>query len=115
MRRLRERIPLARARLGGKCIDCGSIKNLEFDHIDPKTKKGNVSEIANWKLERFLAEVDKCVLRCAPCHQNRHRNEAQGHGEGRWGKRNCKCEKCIIIRRKYYREYMRNYRRVFGR
>lgn len=61
--------------LGGKCIDCGfdaHLAALDFDHVDPKTKKANIGELLNnpelpfWKI---LEEADKCVLRCANCHR----------------------------------------------
>lgn len=30
--------------LGGKCVLCGSVENLQFDHIDRSTKKYELSK-----------------------------------------------------------------------
>lgn len=64
-----ERLAMARERLGGKCVRCGSVDDLQFDHIVPGSKTRKVSEATNWSLERFLAEVDKCQLLCNLCHR----------------------------------------------
>ena len=34
-----ERRKILIERLGGKCVKCGTTENLQFDHIDPNTKK----------------------------------------------------------------------------
>jgi hypothetical protein len=89
-KRRRERLALARERLGGRCVRCGATESLQFDHIDGSTKVANISEIANWKPERFLEEVDKCQLLCGPggCHQDKTTEELDdtvcSSGEGRW-------------------------------
>lgn len=36
--RQRRRVQLIEL-LGGKCVRCGSTNDLEFDHIDPETKR----------------------------------------------------------------------------
>jgi hypothetical protein len=59
-----ERLALATARLGGKCVRCGATESLDFDHIVASTKNRKISEATNWSMERFLAEVDKCQLLC---------------------------------------------------
>ena len=51
------------------CIDCGYKENplaLEFDHVNG-LKTRCVSQYNNWDLA--LAEVSKCVVRCANCHR----------------------------------------------
>jgi hypothetical protein len=60
--------------LGHPCVDCGQTNPvvLDFDHRDPSTKKGNVSELAArqpWRL--VLIEIAKCDVRCANCHLRR--------------------------------------------
>ena len=61
--------------LGGKCIDCGyngHLAALDFDHVDPSTKVSNIGEMLNNPKTMFheiVAEMDKCVLRCANCHR----------------------------------------------
>jgi len=55
------------------CIDCGenNILTLEFDHINPKDKIGNIGRMASQGLswEKILYEINKCEIRCANCHR----------------------------------------------
>lgn len=60
--------------LAHPCVDCGCANPvmLDFDHRDPSTKKGNVTELAMrkpWHL--VLEEIAKCDVRCANCHLRR--------------------------------------------
>ena len=55
-------------RLGGKCLVCGTTSNLEFDHIDPNTKKFQITAGLSYKLEVLFEEVDKCQLLCKKHH-----------------------------------------------
>lgn len=59
-------------RLQGGCVDCGEIDPvvLQFDHLDPSTKKFNISEVFSRQpsYDVFEEELDKCVVRCANCH-----------------------------------------------
>lgn len=105
---------MARARLGGHCAGCGTTDGLHFDHVDPATKVANISEITNWALPRFLAEVDKCQLLCggAGCHQDKTSQENYAatlcpSGVGRW---RCPCEQCKAFRRAWQASYMRRWR-----
>ncbi len=108
IRRYHTRRQRAIEQLGGKCVDCGSTTELEFDHTVREDKLFDSKRWMNVSLEKFQAEIEKCVLRCAPCHRIRT-SEQLGveHGGGISGKRNCKCEPC----RERKREYMRNYKR----
>lgn len=55
--------------LGGQCIDCFSTELLEFDHT--RDKEFNIAHKLNSApRERILRELDKCVLRCMPCHSH---------------------------------------------
>ena len=112
-KRRRERLALARERLGGRCVRCVATENLQFDHIDGFTKVANISEITNWKLERFLEEVDKCQLLCSPggCHQDKTTEELYDTvcsiGESRW---KCLCGYCRMWRTGYHAGYMKRSR-----
>jgi hypothetical protein len=55
-------------KMGGKCVQCGSTKALEFDHINPKTKSFNISAGYNKPKEILEKELSKCQLLCNKCH-----------------------------------------------
>jgi hypothetical protein len=113
--RRRERLTLARERLGGRCVRCGTTENLQFDHVDGSVKAANISEITNWSLPRFLEEVDKCQLLCGPgsggCHQDKTTEDLYeticSTGEGRW---KCSCGYCQMWRAGYHAGYMKKSR-----
>lgn len=65
------RMAAATEYLGGCCVDCGSTKRLEFDHVDPQTKEFPVTKACTIAEDRFWAEVAKCVLRCNRCHKKK--------------------------------------------
>lgn len=56
------------------CVDCGTtdVRVLEFDHIDPTSKKFEISA-KYWTLSwsNLLVEIEKCEVRCANCHRIR--------------------------------------------
>jgi len=54
--------------LGGKCAVCGSSDQLQFDHIDSKTKSFSIGEKLTYTKEVVLEELKKCQLLCKPCH-----------------------------------------------
>jgi predicted HNH restriction endonuclease len=60
---------------GGKCERCGyakCVEALEFHHLDPTTKEAkNLGTTA--AIEKQKAEADKCILVCANCHREIHR------------------------------------------
>lgn len=56
-------------RLGGKCVDCGSTDDLEFDHDDRTTKTHQIGRLFTSASNAVLeSELAKCVLRCVGCH-----------------------------------------------
>jgi len=64
---------------GSKCEHCG-ISDLhhpeiyEFHHIDPSLKKATVASMISGASDKTLyAEVDKCILVCANCHNIEHK------------------------------------------
>lgn len=99
--RVRDRL---RASLGGKCVKCGSLENLHFDHIDPKTKFFEIgSKIRNYARNRVEEEIKKCQLLCKPCHlkksgkeksaTSRPLSEMHGTATG-YQKYQCRCDLC---------------------
>tara|TARA_B100000427_G_scaffold288133_1_gene263131 strand:+ start:60 stop:464 length:405 start_codon:yes stop_codon:yes gene_type:complete len=59
--------------LGGKCAICEASENLEFDHIDPKTKSFNPTRYVTGGKPKDLVmeEFKKCQLLCRECHKNK--------------------------------------------
>lgn len=55
--------------LGGKCVGCGAIENLQFDHIDRKQKSFTIGKCWGYTLEKLIEEAEKCQLLCKECHQ----------------------------------------------
>jgi hypothetical protein len=64
-----KRMDKLRNAFGNKCIKCGAIDNLHFDHIDPATKVAAIGELATSNgFKRCYEEALKCQLLCKPCH-----------------------------------------------
>ncbi len=100
--------------LGGKCIDCESIENLEFDHDDASKKQYDVSKmLGGWSNAKLQLEISKCVLRCKSCHLIKTLREGDlknvNHGGGITGKRNCRCELCNPLKKEYAKRYNKSY------
>ena len=55
--------------LGGACVICGSTEDLQFDHLNPSTKKFALGKLWSSTQEHFLEELTKCQLLCFGCHQ----------------------------------------------
>lgn len=45
---------------------------LDFHHLDPSTKKFNISVSYRRSTKKFLDELDKCIVLCANCHRKLH-------------------------------------------
>jgi 5-methylcytosine-specific restriction endonuclease McrA len=61
--------------LGGKCVKCGTIHNLQFDHIKREGKKYEITRKITNKFDTLKEELDKCQLLCAPCHLDKTASE----------------------------------------
>lgn len=59
-----------------ECIICGETAPfvLEFHHVDPATKTGNVSRMVKdgYSWDVVLAEIKKCVVVCGNDHRKIH-------------------------------------------
>lgn len=55
------------------CAACGSVDQLQLDHIDPATKIHH--SIWSWSAERREAELAKCQVLCKPCHDEKSAGE----------------------------------------
>jgi hypothetical protein len=71
-RKRRERILLVnKIKLEAGCIDCGYADDpvaLHFDHRDPSQKLFTIAKGLTRALDKLLAEIAKCDVRCANCH-----------------------------------------------
>jgi hypothetical protein len=57
------------------CENCGYSNPLalDFHHIDPATKEGNLAKSSyKWSRKRLLQEIAKCQVLCANCHRIEH-------------------------------------------
>lgn len=61
-------------RLGGKCVDCGSIIDLEFDHLKTRTwctrKLSQIQRMVKYEEEATAKLIE---LRCGPCNKAKGR------------------------------------------
>lgn len=92
--------------LGGKCVVCGSIENLEIDHIIASEKEYNIASLFSHRKETQLKELAKCQLLCENHHiekgkkaQDQPRSISKNkdiHGTGyMYIQKKCRCIYCI--------------------
>lgn len=62
---------MALALLGGKCVKCGTDENLQFDHIDPSTKRFHILQQITGNWAEIEKEIRKCQLLCYACHKGK--------------------------------------------
>lgn len=79
---------------GKSCNHCGSIHELELDHIDPTKKVSH--KIWSWSAARREAELAKCQVLCSDCHAKKTAAERPKpkHGGGMY-KHGCRCHECV--------------------
>lgn len=58
------------------CSSCGEqdLLVLDLDHVDPATKKYNVSRMVSSQhhsIKKIQEEIDKCQVLCANCHRRK--------------------------------------------
>ena len=95
---------------GGRCKHCGAEEDLQFDHIDKRSKEFNLSgNCLNKAWNKVYTEFLKCQLLCSPCHAKKT-NIERGHAST-WkhgtltGYRYCKCQRCKTAKSKYNKKY----------
>lgn len=71
--------------LGGKCAisDCQETDDLEFDHVDPKTKSFAIGKLLNVSKAAALAELKKCQLLCHEHHKEKNRKDGSNKKRAR--------------------------------
>jgi hypothetical protein len=101
--------------LGGKCVVCGTVENLEFDHIDPSLKSFSINVKMTLNNPEVKAELDKCQLLCKDHHRDKTAAENSGFTHGTmyaWMKAKCTCDTCTQAKWKWHDE--RNAKRRKG-
>ena len=67
---------LDKTKEGKCCARCGyseCIEPLDYQHIDPTTKKDTVARLlTHYNANDGLEEIEKCILLCANCHRFYH-------------------------------------------
>lgn len=96
------------------CVQCGTTRGLEFDHIDPATKSIAISDAiaACWAWERLLTELAKCQLLCHDHHREKtllSRRWNHGTVNG-YQKKGCRCLECT----QRYAQHIEDRRRRAG-
>ena len=118
--RYHRRRAAAVAQLGGRCVRCGSTDDLDFDHVDPGTKRFTIAARLVSVTENVLqAELAKCQLLCRSCHVEKTRAEQRTrvHGtasmyrRGEDGVSGCRCGPCLEAAAVYHRRYMKGKKR----
>lgn len=81
---------------GKRCLQCGSIENLQLDHVDPTKKVSH--KIWTWSSERRNAEVKKCQVLCTSCHKRKTKKSVEMLAHGTRGatmyRKGCRCDLC---------------------
>jgi hypothetical protein len=102
----RKRRALAIEYLGEKCVDCGTEDGLQFDHREATKKSFEIAKNLNRCWDVLVVELDKCSLRCHPCHLSKtKKNKETGGGWNRqdilvhgtnlgYIKFRCRCDEC---------------------
>ncbi len=47
-------------------------RDLEFHHLNPKTKKSPIAHMMWRSMAALVAEIRKCILLCRKCHREHH-------------------------------------------
>lgn len=111
------RIAKALEMLGNKCVQCDATTDLQFDHIDPKTRWFSIPVGTSRSEEDFFDEVRKCQLLCIEHHRAKTREtnnwqkmgslEGRTHGVRQTYNQGCRCSECrkANATRRYLNKY----------
>ncbi|WIB25858.1 HNH endonuclease [Curtobacterium sp. MCSS17_015] len=94
------------AEQGGCCASCGSVSQLEVDHVDPTRKSLNVRDVWSLSAHRRNAELVKCQVLCHDCHARKTNPPPDlTHGTNSGYKtRGCRCDACTAWNRERVRQ-----------
>jgi hypothetical protein len=111
LERYHKRRASAIEQLGGKCVDCGSVEELELDHADHTTKVFNYAKaLSGWSEARVQDELKKAVLRCKDHHRLKttlERGQTPGgrHGAVATYQAGCRCDLCKAAKSAHSKRY----------
>ena len=57
----------------GGCVECGSLQDLHFHHVDPATKLFKISAMYKRSETVKQTELKKCIVLCYRCHTLVHK------------------------------------------
>lgn len=81
----------------GPCVKCGSERELQVDHIDPRLKISH--NVWSWTPERREAELAKCQVLCYACHKLKTKAEHKARGRhgtvNMYRRHKCRCDLCV--------------------
>jgi hypothetical protein len=82
--------------LGGCCVRCETTENLEFDHIDPSTKRFNSCSDLTRAWDDLVAEARMTQLLCKECHREKGAEDRPepAHSLYRYWYYGCRCAVC---------------------
>ena len=59
-----------------RCQKCGDNREytLDFHHINPNEKENDIARMTsnNYRIDRVLDEIEKCIVLCSNCHREFH-------------------------------------------
>jgi hypothetical protein len=101
------------SKFGGVCMQCDASDQLEFDHVDWRTKDFTIA--SNWAMKdraKFDLELLKCQLLCSTCHEEKTQVDKQemglvGFTHGTvyaWMKVKCECDICVGAKMAWHQE-----------
>lgn len=99
-------------RLGGRCIHCGSDRNLIFDHIDKRKKTIRMSDVHSVADATVEKELKNIQLLCQDCHKKKtHESWDYSTGKSKHGtywryrRHGCRCGRCTKAYKEKNREW----------
>lgn len=87
--------------VNGPCKKCGSSRNLQVDHVDPKQKITH--NFWSWSPERMNQELEKCQVLCRGCHKEKTLEQRKRTAHGKlcmYQDYKCRCDLCKEAKRK---------------